>query len=455
MPVHNTRCPVVVRCEELWPHQLVDYEKHRLRTHKKNKDHCNPSRRHLNTRLLGKANWLALAQARIELMRQENFAEKLSAQKRQSRIKGMRETIRKGPQDPWERSENGPIREIILTAHHQWFEGANTPEEAKMMAERQAAEAVARGKTGAPRATNPRRTQALNAREAAFEAVAVDCLKATFKDAVLQARSDRDELGYHIHAIVMMTRDWESDRQGKQTRIQPSKHPLFKDYEKLQEDAGKAFAAVGLTRGKRTKRAREEMKKRGKEQPPKAHHVHPREHQAQEEVRLAAERNRLDADRAALDRRPRKVEARETAADARHDEADAILAVAEGVASGEIDVSPETEGKPVRLPSKGGLLPRMQRAPKAAARALKTFRQAFGRMRGKAEADTERDWADRHAALDTVRETYLGLKKALLDAVPASVRKKLGEDVQADEKRLAAGLVKLRRLGSKGREQGE
>ncbi|MCB1134198.1 MAG: hypothetical protein KDN05_23975, partial [Verrucomicrobiae bacterium] len=400
-------------------------------------------------------NWLALAQARIELMRQENFAEKLSAQKRQSRIKGMRETIRKGPQDPWERSENGPIREIILTAHHQWFEGANTPEEAKMMAERQAAEAVARGKTGAPRATNPRRTQALNAREAAFEAVAVDCLKATFKDAVLQARSDRDELGYHIHAIVMMTRDWESDRQGKQTRIQPSKHPLFKDYEKLQEDAGKAFAAVGLTRGKRTKRAREEMKKRGKEQPPKAHHVHPREHQAQEEVRLAAERNRLDADRAALDRRPRKVEARETAADARHDEADAILAVAEGVASGEIDVSPETEGKPVRLPSKGGLLPRMQRAPKAAARALKTFRQAFGRMRGKAEADTERDWADRHAALDTVRETYLGLKKALLDAVPASVRKKLGEDVQADEKRLAAGLVKLRRLGSKGREQGE
>lgn len=260
MPVHNTRCPVVVRCEELWPHQLVGYEKHRLRTHKKNKDHRDPNRRHLNTRPLGKTNWLALVQARIELMRQENFAEKLAAQKRQSRIKDMRETIRKGPQDPWERSENGPIREIILTAHHQWFEGANTPEEAKLMAARQAAEAVARDKTGASRATNPRRTQALNAREAAFEAVAVYWLQATFKDAVLQARSDRDELGYHIHAIVMVTRDWESDRQGKQTRIQPSKHPLFKDYEKLQEDARKAFAAVGLTRGKRTKRAREEIR---------------------------------------------------------------------------------------------------------------------------------------------------------------------------------------------------
>ncbi|MCO5214492.1 MAG: hypothetical protein M9936_32755, partial [Caldilinea sp.] len=81
---------------------------------------------------------------------------------------------------------------------------------------------------------------------------------------------------------------------------------------------------------------------------------------------LAVERNRLDADKAALARRTERVEQRETAADARHDGADAIQAVAEGIANGKIDVSPEAEEQPVRLSAKGGLLPRIQKAPKAA-----------------------------------------------------------------------------------------
>ncbi|WP_160116035.1 plasmid recombination protein [Candidatus Halocynthiibacter alkanivorans] len=215
--------PVVLRMAGMFPADLASYEGHRTR---KGGDlgHIDTDRSHLNRSLIGETNWAQQARAEIENMRAENFASELESLNRRRRKGEMAKRIVEGPRDPWRATRHGPLREVILTAHHDWFATTDTDSIEDLFGE---------------------------SRQDRFEQAAVAWLQQTFGDDVIHARADLDETTYHIHAIVMPRAQTKDGRK----MLQPSKHAAIKDYEAAQDSIGEWFADLGLTRGKKRKQA--------------------------------------------------------------------------------------------------------------------------------------------------------------------------------------------------------
>ncbi|MBS0661585.1 MAG: hypothetical protein JSR82_25530, partial [Verrucomicrobia bacterium] len=112
--------PVVARCEGMWPEALGGYEAHRTR---KGGDtgHVDQGRSHLNRLLIGGPDWAARAAAEIRAMREKNYLHEIEALQRRKRKSELLKRIAEGPKDPFRASRHGPLREIILTAHQDWF----------------------------------------------------------------------------------------------------------------------------------------------------------------------------------------------------------------------------------------------------------------------------------------------------------------------------------------------
>ncbi|MFC3614531.1 plasmid recombination protein, partial [Lutimaribacter marinistellae] len=163
----------MLRFEGLYPHQLAGYEAHRLR---KGGDlsHVDKSRSELNQRLIGPEDWAAQALEEIREMATENFAAELESLEKRNRKKDIERRMVEGPKQPWRQTRHGPMREVILTVNKDWFEGNG----------------AASG-------------QEQKEREELFGELARVWLIKSFGDDVIHARADRDEVAYHIHAVIM------------------------------------------------------------------------------------------------------------------------------------------------------------------------------------------------------------------------------------------------------------
>lgn len=262
---------IVGRMKSFWPHLIGHYEMHRLRLGG-NRDHIDPTRSHLNRALIGDADWATTTANRIEQIRRSNFDRKLASLQRRQRKSDLMDAIAEGAGDPWRPTEVGPMRELILTASRDFF-----------------AQQLPQGQT--------------SSMEAQFEAVAIDWLRQNFGDTVIHARADLDETTYHIHAVIMPVAVKEGGRQ----MLEPSAHPFIKNYERMQDSLGVAFAALGLTRGEeRAKSIRDAKDKRRHGQtvqiPPQRKHVPAHIWREQEAARLdhvATQQAKIAAEQAA------------------------------------------------------------------------------------------------------------------------------------------------------------
>ncbi len=184
------------------------------------------------------------------------------------------------------------MREVILTANHEYFE--QTEDSSTLFDD-----------------------AARQNREEAFKDLAVGWLKEEFGDDVIYARADRDETAFHIHAVIM-----------PRTEIDRS----------------------SWVRGQKRKAAWRKARDAGDPLPKKRYHKKTRIWREEQEVRLAAKRAenlgvaaRNERDRTALDERTQGVERRENAALVKEKEAEAILEMAGSVANGGFAACPEPE----------------------------------------------------------------------------------------------------------------
>ncbi|MBN9675957.1 plasmid recombination protein [Salipiger bermudensis] len=331
--------PVVLRFEGMMPGDIAGYEAHRYR---KGGDlgHILPDRPKPR-RLIGSETWAQEALAEIELMKFETFAAELVDLDRRKRRKEIRQRRMEGPRDPWRASRHGPMREVILTANKEWFEHTESSDELFS-----------------------------TARERRFEDLAVAWLRENFGDDVIHARADLDEQAFHIHAVIMPRATVQ--KYGKKCAVlQPSVHPLIKDYEAAQDSVGAWFSEIGLVRGERRKQAIRDALNDGRTPPAKRRHVRPAEWRAREERRLAEKA-------ASLEVRERDVAARE-------EDAEAVLAYADAVSAGEIDES----GRPIDRDSSSdnpSSIPPDGKTSFGFVAARKAFRAAAKRIRAGAEA---------------------------------------------------------------------
>jgi hypothetical protein len=365
----RTDYPVVLRFEGLYPHQLAGYESHRLR---KGGDlsHIDRSRTKLNgPPLIGSEDWAARALAEIREMTTENFAAELESLEKRKRKKDVERRLVEGPKQPWRATRHGPLREVILTVNKDWFDG-----DAVFFGDNQ------------------------GQREDDFGSRAITWLKKNFDDDVIHARADRDEAAYHIHAVIMPRATVEIAKPkakvptatAMRRMLQPSIHPLIKDYEAAQDSVGQWFSDLGLVRGERRAAAIREARENGEEPPKRRHHAKTWKWRAEEELRLKAEAKMLETDRTALDDRAVQVAEREA-------EAETVLAVAEGVTSGafvagvdgsnpELIDAVERPASPTPHPTLEDL---RKKSPKGVARASNAFARAWQRLFGDARERAE------------------------------------------------------------------
>lgn len=313
---------VVMRMQGLRPENIKGFEKHRKREGG-DTGHVDRSRSWLNQRLIGREDWAQFVHAEVQRMRLANFDRELIQLQKRRRTSEIQRRLVEGPKDPWRPTRHGPLREIILTANAKWFEEVERDPFA----------------------------EDFETREQAFQRLAVAWLRKTFGDDCVHARADRDEKAFHVHAVVLPRAIGKDGRM----MLQPSQHPVIRDYEKGQDDVGAWFAAagIGLTRGERRKekvrqaidhnaQLRKDQQKglRLKEAetdfPEYRQHVSPRKWREQQERKLA------DRDTKICGREERAVEAelsvtnREKIACQKECEADEVLAVAQAVADGDL-----------------------------------------------------------------------------------------------------------------------
>ena len=287
---------VVMRMAGMRPEQMAGYEMHRRRGGG-DMSHIDPSRSHLNRRLIGPADWAQRAWEEIAEMRAENHALDLEMLRKHRRTAELRQRLLKGPRDPWSATKHGPMRELVLTANKKWF---------------------------AEEDGDPRDASYVN-RERRFEDRAVGWLRETFGQDCIHARADLDEEAYHIHAVILPRTVTKTGRR----KLRPSVHEVIRSYEFGQDHVGKWFGEIGLERGERRKqayrkardhnRAIDEAEARGEtptaervEIPEKRYHVSPRLWREEQERKLAARDLELKDRTEALDVREGACAARET-----------------------------------------------------------------------------------------------------------------------------------------------
>ena len=357
--------PVVLRFEGMDPTDMGGYEAHGYRKGGDlgHIDRNKPKPR----RLIGSETWAAEARAEIEVMKLETFAAELEDLDRRNRRKDLEKRRMEGARDPWRASRHGPMRELILTANKAWFEQTESSD-----------------------------VEFSTSREELFEERAVAWLRDNFGDDVIHARADLDEQAYHIHAVIMPRATVR--KYGTECRVlQPSIHPLIKDYEAAQDSVGEWFREIGLVRGEKRKQAIRDALKDGRTPPVNPRHVRPAEWRANEEKRLA--------------QKATEVEIRERGVVEREDDAASVLAFADAVAAGEID----SNGRPAKTLNASQppqTQPPVKKATLGFVAARKAFRAVAKRLAAKAEEKARENVASEVAEIRAADDLILEIARA-------------------------------------------
>ncbi|GGE62913.1 plasmid recombination protein [Actibacterium pelagium] len=287
----ETKHPVVMRMQGMFPNDLGGYEKHRTREGG-DLGHVDRERSSRNQLLVGGDDWARQVREEIEEMTAHNYALELERLRKRRRKAEAKKRIVEGPRDPWRNTRHGPMREITLTANKEWFADFDFESYDDVFGEN---------------------------REARFEALAVSLLKEHFGDDLVHARADRDEQAYHIHAVVLP----RSETKDRRRMLQPSKHEMIRNYEAAQDSVGEWFEELGLKRGeqraKAIREAREHNRKLREGEEPINVPEH-REHVSPADWRKEQERKLAEKDKAVAKKEKT---------------ADAVLSIAEAVAKGD------------------------------------------------------------------------------------------------------------------------
>ncbi|WP_065331267.1 hypothetical protein [Tritonibacter mobilis] len=421
--------PIVLRFEGLRPEQLSRFELHRLRR-QMDRSEFEPRRTRFNKLLIGSDTWAEDTLAEIDDMRMENFANELTKLRKRKRVSEIEKRMIEGPKDPWRPSKHGPMREVIITAHSDWFESAGDQSTWRgMMAKRR--------------------------REKQFEDLAIGWLTYNFGEDVVHARADRDEKTYHIHAVILPR---GKDQHGRPMLI-PSKHDAIRSYEHAQDIAGIWFAQAGLARGEARAFAARQARTAGMKGPDPVNHKPTWKWRQEVAAELWSERVELNARAPKLDAREEAVEAeaaqveartvavaaRESATERAANEADAVLAVAEGLASNYFEVK-DASGPPRLAVTEAGkasdhakpIIQRVAKSRKGRQRAEGLFSRAWSAMREFARCEAEERLRDEFAEIETTQEALLNVAKDL----PPTIREGLG----ATWRTVSKQVVGVRRL---------
>ena len=460
--------PVVLRFQSMFPAAVPRFKMHGDRKGQ-DLEHVDPERTKANTVLIGDEDWQEQLMGEIELARYANLASELDALWARKRKKEHAERLREGLKDPWRDSKGGPLREVILTAHKDWFAQADAAQPVGGLPERTTVETDDLGVILAQFDAQARASRGggddggdlvdsgdAGSRQERFEACAVEWLQSRFGDAVVFARADHDEEAYHIHAVIAPWTETTTKRRGTQRMLQPSAHPLLKDYEKAQDDVGAHFSAIGLRRGERHKaRWRDAVNARAAERevagaaqtplPEIPEHVPPAEWRKREDAKLIArkeaeaaeraqararererqqelddEQKQLQAERvavaekdAAAEEKAKQAVEREAKAATKAAEADEVIAVSDSFAAGKKPERPEA-GAARRLYD--GL--------------AKAYRRLKAGAQTKAREEVEHEIAAERKELADERETVRAAKGAV-EALMSAASKALPEKLRA------------------------
>ncbi|WP_281968659.1 hypothetical protein [Roseovarius nanhaiticus] len=257
--------PVVLRFKSMFPGSMT-----KMLMHAKRQggplDHVEISFSHRNRVLLGE-NFVADVSAEILEMKKHNRDAEVSALRAQNRNGKANERNDLGLIDPWKSSENGPLREFVLTADTDYFRAAPDAPEDKIMTTYGITE---HGETVQHRLC----TDKINA----FEKRGREFFERFFPDAVRHLRLDLDEETPHFHGLLLQRTTKTSGRRGEQHLIQPTSHPLLKNYEHAQDEAGLFFSTVGLRRGEQHAKKRRTAKAANETMPKAPANTSPREY---------------------------------------------------------------------------------------------------------------------------------------------------------------------------------
>lgn len=394
MAADRKKYQIVMRMRGMFPDEFGGYEMHRLRKGGRLR-HVDKRFSKFNRRLHGSDTWARDALLEIAQMRDDGYSAEINGLTKRRRKSDLQARILEGPRDPWKNTRHGPMREIILTAHREWF-GAERPDAWD---------------------------GSLNHREAAFEKHAMDWLKTTFGDDLVHARADMDEEAYHIHAVVMPRATKKI--AGQTCRVlKPSKYRVIGSYEFGQTHVAKHFAPLGLERGKKRAAANRAARESGREVEYRPH-IPTGQYHAQRALELREEAERLEAAREDLDSREAGVSRRESdlddrqvtveaqaeAAAEKEKEVDAVLAVAEAVSAGIAEIEDSGDEPKLRRtkaaeqhPDGEAITKRIVASKKGRNRAVKAFASAWQTLRARARADAEAHFAREVESLNAARD---------------------------------------------------
>ena len=234
---------IVLRLKGLFPNELGRYRMHARRAGG-DLSHVDETKSDLNAVVLGLEDWAERLRAEIAEAATTNLAEEVAARRTRKRPGEALAVQARGPIDPWKFTRTGPLREGILTAGKAWFGGSGADE------------------------WDPEKVAAFRARGVAF-------LTECFGETCVHARIDCDEEALHFHFVLAPWHEKHSASRGRQRLLQPSSHPLIRDYERAQDVVAEYFADLGIARGHRHAAARREAKARGEALPPRPRHVPP------------------------------------------------------------------------------------------------------------------------------------------------------------------------------------
>lgn len=260
---------IVLRFKGLFPNQLGKFSMYARRCGG-DLSHVDETKSALNETVIGGPHWVKQLRAKIADVAGANLAHEIEALRARQRPADARAVLARGPVDPWKFTRIGPLREGILTVHKDWFGGSG--------------------------ADNwiPERVAAFRARGIAF-------LTESFGETCVHARIEHDEEALHFHFVLAPWHEKRSASRGHQRLLQPSSHPLIKDYEHAQDHVAEYFTELGITRGARHAEARRGARARGVALPPRPVHVPPGVWRAQQQLKIAQARDEIDDRAAALD----------------------------------------------------------------------------------------------------------------------------------------------------------
>lgn len=408
--------PIVMRMQGMSPRDLAGYIRH-LKRACGDVGHCDPDAKVRNRQLIGTATWAQDTWDRIQDMRHANHDREIAQLRKRRRKKDLELALFHGPQDPWRPSRHGPMREIILTVNKKWFDEDLT----SFLNEE--------GPT----------------REQLFEQHAKEWLINNFGDKCVHARADLDETTYHIHAVIVP--DYAS--KGERQMLQPTRHPLIRDYEKAQDDVGAWFAQIGLKRGERRKQAIREAIKHNEAirkarasgkpvtetevpVPERRKHVSPRHWREKQERALAARDKAVKKAEQTLAAARASLADKERTAEQQHQAAQTVLDVAAAVADGRIDVTSEAKAP--------------QSPPAKPSQAQVIFGRAIEVLRKRARKEARAELADEFAQIRAADRALLEIAKTL----PERARRRLAEARQSLTRPLNALRLSMKAQSRRG-----